>query len=84
MSLAAPSPPDILSSEHAADHLSFAMGRHYCVGAMLAQREVDVAPNHPLDHMENLAFKDGFEPFEEGVFTRAPETLEITFTPARG
>jgi len=65
-----------------ADHLAFAAGRHYCVGAMLARQEVDVAANHLLDRMQDLRFKDGFEAREEGVFTRAPETLQITFTPA--
>jgi cytochrome P450 len=64
-----------------AEHLSFAMGRHYCVGAMLAKQEVDVATNHLLDRMADLRFKEGFTPYEEGVFTRAPETLEITFAP---
>jgi pulcherriminic acid synthase len=65
----------------AADHLGFAAGRHYCVGAMLAKQEVDAAVNHLLDHMEDLAFPDGFQPVEEGIFTRAPERLEIEFTP---
>jgi pulcherriminic acid synthase len=65
----------------AAEHLSFAMGRHYCVGAMLAEQEVEVATNHLLDRMADLRFQEGFEPREEGIFTRAPETLPLTFTP---
>lgn len=65
----------------AADHLAFAAGRHYCVGAMLAQQEVEVGANYLLDHMADLTFKDGSTPLERGIFTRAPEQLEIAFTP---
>jgi pulcherriminic acid synthase len=66
----------------AADHVAFIDGRHFCVGAMLARTEVDVATNHLLDHMHDLRLKDGFVPVEEGIFTRAPNHLEVTFVPA--
>lgn len=65
----------------AADHLAFAAGRHYCVGAMLAKQEVEVAADYLLDHMGDLRFKEGFTPREHGVYTRAPEQLELTFVP---
>jgi pulcherriminic acid synthase len=66
----------------AADHLAFIDGRHFCVGAMLARTEVDAATNHLLDHMHDLRLRDGFVPVEEGIFTRAPNRLEVTFVPA--
>jgi cytochrome P450 len=66
----------------AADHLAFINGRHFCVGAMLARTEVEIATNLLLDHMADLRFADGFVPVEVGVFTRAPDKLEVTFTPA--
>ena len=65
-----------------ADHVSFIDGRHFCVGAMLAKTEVDAATNHLLDHMQDLRLREGFTPVEEGIFTRAPNHLEVTFVPA--
>ena len=65
-----------------ADHLSFIDGRHFCVGAMLARNEVDAATNHLLDHMKDMRLSDGYTPVEEGIFTRAPNHLEVTFVPA--
>ncbi|MHB1469867.1 MAG: cytochrome P450 [Solirubrobacteraceae bacterium] len=65
----------------AADHLAFAAGRHYCVGAMLAAQEVEVGASHLLDHMADLRFNDGFTPVETGIYTRAPERLEVSFSP---
>jgi hypothetical protein len=32
--------------------------------------------------MQDLRFADGFVPEEEGIFTRAPNHLEVTFVPA--
>ncbi|WP_439675131.1 cytochrome P450 [Embleya sp. MST-111070] len=65
----------------AADHLSFALGRHFCVGALLAVAEVEVGTNQLLDAMPDLAFAPGFAPVEKGVFTRGPVALPVTFTP---
>jgi cytochrome P450 len=64
-----------------ADHLSFIDGRHFCVGAMLAKTEIEIGMNYLLDRMTDMQFADGFAPVEEGVFTRAPERLEISFMP---
>jgi len=65
-----------------ADHLAFIDGRHFCVGAMLAKTEIEIGLNFLLDRMEDLRFAEGFTPVEQGVFTRAPERLEVTFVPA--
>ncbi|MFC5834447.1 cytochrome P450 [Nonomuraea insulae] len=67
----------------AAGHLAFALGRHFCVGALLARTEVDVAVNQLLDAMPNLRLLEGFLPREKGVFTRGPDALPVSFTPAR-
>ncbi len=64
----------------AANHTAFALGRHFCVGSMLAKAEMEIAVNLLLDNMDNIAFAEG-EPPEVGVFTRAPKTLKLTFTP---
>lgn len=65
-----------------ADHLAFIDGRHFCVGAMLARTEAIAATNHLLDRMHDLRLRKGFVPVEEGIFTRAPNHLEVTFVPA--
>ncbi|MFF8908737.1 cytochrome P450 [Streptomyces olivaceoviridis] len=65
----------------AADHLAFALGRHFCVGALLAKAEVEVGLNQLLDAMPDLRLADGHELVEHGVFTRGPKTLPVRFTP---
>lgn len=65
-----------------ADHVTFADGRHFCVGAMLARTEVQVGAGLLLDHMKDLRLRDGMIPVEEGVYTRAPNHVEVTFVPA--
>ncbi|MEV7104230.1 cytochrome P450 [Streptomyces atroolivaceus] len=65
----------------AADHLAFALGRHFCVGALLAKSEVETGVNHLLDAMPDMRIADGFDPVEEGVFTRGPQSLPVRFTP---
>ncbi|MBQ0826382.1 cytochrome P450 [Streptomyces tagetis] len=66
----------------AADHLAFALGRHFCVGALLAKAEVEIGVGRLLDAMPGLRPADGFDPVEEGVFTRGPRSLPVRFTPA--
>ncbi len=64
----------------AANHTGFCLGRHFCIGAMLAKTEVEIATNQLLDAMDDIAF-DGDPPVAEGVFTRAPTSMPLTFTP---
>ena len=63
----------------AANHTGFCLGRHFCVGAMLAKTEVAIATNQLLDAMDDIAFNPA--PTPVGVFTRAPKTMPLTFTP---
>ncbi|MFE9171538.1 cytochrome P450 [Streptomyces kebangsaanensis] len=65
----------------AADHLAFALGRHFCVGALLAKAEVEIGVDQLLDAMPGLRLADGFDPVEQGVFTRGPQSLPVRFTP---
>jgi cytochrome P450 len=62
----------------AANHTSFCLGRHFCVGAMLALTEVEVGTNQLLDAMGDIAFVDG-PPASHGVFTRSPTSMPLTF-----
>ncbi|WP_344495457.1 cytochrome P450 [Nonomuraea monospora] len=66
----------------AAGHLAFALGRHFCVGALLARTEVEVAAGQLLDAMPDMALEPGFVPVEQGVFTRGPAALPVRFSPA--
>jgi pulcherriminic acid synthase len=68
----------------AADHLAFALGRHFCVGALLAKAEVETGVGQLLDAMPDVRLADGFEPVERGVFTRGPQSLPVRFTPVAG
>lgn len=65
----------------AANHTAFALGRHFCIGSMLSRTEVEIGTNQLLDAMDDIAF-DGGPPRPEGVFTRAPTSMPLTFTPA--
>ncbi|MFD6193748.1 cytochrome P450 [Streptomyces sp. NPDC060275] len=65
----------------AADHLAFALGRHFCVGALLAKAEVETGVGQLLDALPGLRTEDGFEVVERGVFTRGPQSLPVRFTP---
>lgn len=65
----------------AADHLAFALGRHFCVGALLAKAEVEAGVGQLLDAMPDVRLADGFDPVEQGVFTRGPSSLPVVFTP---
>jgi cytochrome P450 len=68
----------------AANHLAFALGRHFCVGALLAKTEVEVGVSQLLDAMPGVRLADGFRPGEQGVFTRGPAALPVVFTPPLG
>ncbi|TDT42315.1 pulcherriminic acid synthase [Streptomyces sp. BK208] len=66
----------------AADHLAFALGRHFCVGALLAKAEVETGVGQLLDALPDLRIADGADVVERGVFTRGPQSLPVRFTPA--
>jgi cytochrome P450 len=67
----------------AAAHVAFGAGRHFCLGAILAQTEVQIATNLLLDAMPDVRFAEGPPP-EVGLFFRGPATLKLRFTPATG
>ncbi|MGW3142160.1 cytochrome P450 [Streptomyces sp. NPDC001139] len=68
----------------AADHLAFALGRHFCVGALLAKAEVEIGVDQLLDAMPDMRLAEGYDPVEQGVFTRGPQSLPVRFTPVTG
>jgi len=66
----------------AANHVEFALGRHFCVGAHLTRVEVDVAMAALLDRLPGMDFAPGFEADETGIFTRGPRHVDLVFQPA--
>ena len=65
----------------AANHMTFSLGRHFCIGTYLAAMEAETATNQLLDAMDDIAFADGHIPQEVGSFVRAPRYMPLTFTP---
>ncbi|WP_029429761.1 cytochrome P450 [Blastococcus sp. URHD0036] len=63
----------------AANHVQFILGRHFCVGSLLARTEMQVALELVLDSMPNLRFQEGFVPKEVGLYTRSVESLLVEF-----
>ncbi|HVW42771.1 MAG TPA: cytochrome P450 [Amycolatopsis sp.] len=70
-----------VSVDHAfvgsADHIAFALGRHFCVGSLLAKREAETALTQLFEKYPDIRFADGFEPKDVGLFTRGPEKLLV-------
>ena len=67
----------------AANHVQFILGRHFCVGSLLAQTEMQIALNLVLDTMDNLRYQEGFQPQEAGLYTRSVPELLVEFDPVR-
>ncbi|MFG1881931.1 cytochrome P450 [Micromonospora sp. NPDC049102] len=65
------------------NHLSFGAGRHFCVGAMLARAEAAIGIPALLRHFPVINYRDGFVPVEEGMLTRAPRSIQVTFGSGR-
>jgi cytochrome P450 len=65
-----------------ANHAAFGAGRHFCLGAMMAKTEVEIAMNRLLDATDGLSFANGEPPADQGLFLRGPSSLALHFTPA--
>ncbi|PBC86810.1 pulcherriminic acid synthase [Streptomyces sp. 2224.1] len=68
----------------AADHVAFSLGRHFCVGALLAKTEIEVGVNQLLDAFPAMSFAEDTAPADEGVFTRGPARLRVRLRPGVG
>lgn len=60
-------------------HLSFATGRHRCLGPNFARMNIRVALEQFLDRVPDFALKPGFEPHFEAGMTRRITALPLTF-----
>ncbi|WP_375642603.1 MULTISPECIES: cytochrome P450, cyclodipeptide synthase-associated [unclassified Bartonella] len=65
----------------AANHLAFGAGMHVCVGSAFALMQIELTANRLLDKLIEISLTDGFILEEEGLYTRGPSALPITFIP---
>jgi cytochrome P450 len=65
---------------HADDHISFAFGKHFCLGYHLAKLEAETALTALLDRFPNLRFDpDAPPPRITGLAFRSPPSLPVRF-----
>ncbi|MET8205908.1 cytochrome P450 [Streptomyces sp. NPDC005373] len=62
----------------AGDTFAFGSGRHFCLGAMLAKSELEMASNVLLDRFPDMRLADGFEPEWSGLKMRSVDRLSVT------
>ena len=60
-----------------ANHLAFGMGRHFCLGSILAKAELEVGANLLLDGLPDLHFVDGKSPRESGFPNRLFDVVAV-------
>ncbi|WP_243793773.1 cytochrome P450 [Saccharopolyspora gloriosae] len=79
------SEPDVLDLlREEASHVGFGHGAHHCLGAPLARMELQVALDTLLRRLPDLrlaAGEDGVE-WKDGLSTRSPEKMPISWAPA--
>ena len=66
---------------NAKDHLAFGQGTHFCPGAMLARKEMQVAFTRLLQRLTNIRLAEGKNDFTHwpNVVLRGLKSLHITF-----
>ena len=74
-----PDPDRFDIHRHADDHLSFGLGKHFCLGYHLARLEVLTAVNAVLDRLPNIRLDPEQECWIRGVSFRSPNQLPVLF-----
>jgi cytochrome P450 len=73
--------PERTAFSAAAHHVAFALGRHFCVGALLAKAEVEIGIGQLLDALPGIELVDEGALRESGMMFRGPVSLPVRFTP---
>ncbi|MBI1817592.1 MAG: cytochrome P450 [Deltaproteobacteria bacterium] len=74
-----PDPDRFDIHRHADDHLSFGLGKHFCLGYHLARLEVLTAMRAVLDRLPNVRLDPAQESYIQGVSFRSPNRLPVLF-----
>lgn len=74
---------DIRKAPAGSPHLTLGSGIHYCLGAWLARAELQEALPILARRMPDLALADGVRWKPPGTAIFGPDTLPVTFTPAK-
>jgi cytochrome P450 len=74
-----PDPDRFDIHRRADDHLSFGLGKHFCLGYHLARLEVLTAVNAVLDRLPNVRLDPAQECWIQGVSFRSPNRLPVVF-----
>lgn len=61
-------------------HLGFGVGPHRCIGSNLARRQIVVALNEVLDHLQDISLVPGQQLHFHSGFSRGLDALEIAYT----
>jgi cytochrome P450 len=76
--------PDVFDLGHvnARDHLSFAIGKHFCLGAALARLEGEIGLRLLLERLPGLRLDTGHKSSPRGHEFRSPPTLHVRWESA--
>jgi cytochrome P450 len=66
--------------QNASNHLSFGYGTHFCLGAMLARKEMQIAYERLLLRLKNIRLEQGNYQYIPNVLMRGLKHLCIEFT----
>ncbi len=67
--------------ENASEHLAFGHGIHFCVGASLARKELEIGFRTLLDRLGDWRVADGFEPeYPPSFLLRGMRSLPLEFS----
>jgi len=71
----------VFDRDNAADHLSFGGGIHFCVGALLARKEMTIAYQRLFGRLKNIRLAANHEPLRyfESILHRGFEQLNLEF-----
>jgi cytochrome P450 len=74
-----PDPDRFDMHRHATDHLSFGLGKHFCLGYHLARLEVLTAVRAVLERLPNLRLDPAEDCYIRGIEFRSPNRLAVRF-----